>query len=144
MKPVVVSFALLMLVIWCGSAEGGPITVVLLPERDAEIRFQADVFLQVAETQELSAIQGFNVVPGPLSEQRAALEFNLSTIPNSTLILSGTLSLTDRNAGLGLISSSNIEVHGYVGDGVITLADAGVTNLDRRPVFQSNQFPLNA
>lgn len=122
-----------VLLICSGRAGAGLITVVLTPTRDAEIRFQSGVFLQVAETEELSSVQGYSFIPGPLLEQRSALEFDLSAIPTSGQLVSATLSLHDRNAGLSLTSSSSIEIHGYAGDGTIGLPDATVSDLIAGP-----------
>ena len=55
---------------------------------------------------------------------RAALEFSLGALPSTSTLTSATLRLVDG----GVQESEIIEIHGYAGDGVITLADGTINN----------------
>jgi hypothetical protein len=59
-------------------------------------------------------------------EERAALEFGLAGVPVDAVVASATLTLSVPVAPLAV---NTIAVHGYAGDGVITVADLTLENL---------------
>lgn len=60
-------------------------------------------------------------VSGPSAAFRAALEFNVAVIPAGSIVNSATLSLHDRGSTFN--PPFTISLHGYIGDGTVSIAD---------------------
>jgi hypothetical protein len=72
---------------------------------------------------------GFLVATRNMSfEERIAIEFALGALPSDATITSATLTLHATGAPLPVIPNF-ADVHGYAGDGAITVADMTVSNL---------------
>jgi hypothetical protein len=66
------------------------------------------------------------------SEERTAVEFPLAVLPASATLISVALLLTPQgnpSGNLGLSASETGEIHGYQGDGAITVADMSPATL---------------
>jgi hypothetical protein len=64
---------------------------------------------------------------GSIQETRFALEFDISSIPTGATINSAILRLVEQNDTIA--APNAVELHTYVGDGVVTLADMSISNL---------------
>lgn len=67
---------------------------------------------------------------GHKGEHRTAMEFDISSIPTGTLITEATLRLPRISAGNSPLGSTTVtDVHGYVGNGTVEIADVSINNL---------------
>lgn len=92
--------------------------VVLYPTDDATILYEAGVLNHIAWFNDISALQYYNVVPGPLGESRAILEFDISQIQG--VITKAFLQLSPRNTD-SLDASVAIRI--YEGNGKVDPSD---------------------
>lgn len=76
----------------------------------------------------------------PFQEFRSAFEFDISAIPADATIVAATLSL---HVSQLFPELPDLELHGYAGDGTITLSDMTETNLVAGPFTAIPEFNVN-